>query len=267
MLFTSYLISLGLLLLSFFVESEFVVDVYHSTITEAFLYAGLGVLLALFSVLNALHISQLIKNNSNQRLLFSISVLTSLWLLAKAFGGVWNLPSFIENIRLIQSYSEAQFEEIGDNFYQLNGKIGVQTSASFKELPINEDTVIQLESGGGLIEPAIEIANLISLKKVTVYIENECSSACVLIAVKAERLIASPDALFGFHRGSSVSHKETSLNKYMSEKATETLLLELQMNGVDETILELVTTTDSESMSYLTGEELFNKGFVDYLYP
>lgn len=267
MLFKSYLISLGLLLLSFFVESTFAIDVYHTTSTEAFLYVVVGVLLALFSIINSLHISQLIKKNPNQRLLFSISVITTLWLVVKAFGGLWNLPSYIENIRLIQTYSNAQFEKVGDNFYELTGMIGVQTHTSFKELPLNEDTVIQIESGGGLIEPAIEIANLVSLKKVTVYVENECLSACVLVAIKAKTLIASPKALFGFHRGSSVSRKENSLNKYMSEKATETLLLELQMNGMDESILKLVTTTESESMSYLTGEELFNKGFVDYLYP
>jgi hypothetical protein len=53
----------------------------------------------------------------------------------------------------------------------------------------------------------------------------------------------------------------------MSEKATETLRFELENNGVDESILKLVTTTDNESISYLTGEELFNKGLVDSLYP
>ena len=266
MLFTSYLISLGLLLISFFVESIFAIDVYYNSKAEAFLYVVFGALLALFSILNSLHISQLIKENSNQKLLFSISIMTSLWLVVKAFGGIWNLPSYIENIRLSQSYG-TQFEETGDNFYQLNGYIGVQTLTHLKSLPLNEDTVVQLESGGGLIGPAIEIANLISRKKVTVYVVSECSSACVLIAIRAKTLKASPDALFGFHRGSSLSNKENSLNKFASEKATETLLFELQLNGVDENILKLVTTTDSKSMSYLTGEELFNKGFVDSLHP
>lgn len=267
LLFTSYIVSLGIFLVSFFVESTFPIDGFHTSTIEAFLYVGFGLLLALFSVLNSLHISKLVKNNSNQRLLFSISILTTFWLLAKAFGGIWNLPFYVDNIRLTQSFSDTQFEKVGDNFYQLNGEIGAQSLTSLKVLPLNEDTVIQLESGGGLIQPAIEIANLVSLKKVTVYVENECSSACVLVALKAKKLIASPDALFGFHRGSSVSNSENSLNRYISEQATETLRFELQANGVDESILKLVTTTDSESISYLTGEALFHKGFVDSLYP
>jgi ATP-dependent protease ClpP protease subunit/heme/copper-type cytochrome/quinol oxidase subunit 4 len=267
LLVVSYLISIGLLLISIFVESAFPIDIYSISESEALLYVGFGIVLALFSILNSLHLFQLVKNNSNQRLLFSVSIFTTFWLVAKAFGGVWNLPSYLENIKLVQSFSNAQFEKVDDDFYQLNGHIGLQTLTSFKTIPLNERTVIKLESGGGLIEPAIEIANLVSLNKVTVYIDKECSSACVLIAIKAKTLIASPQALFGFHRGSSVSKKENSINKYMSEKATETLRFELENNGVDESILKLVTTTDNESISYLTGEELFNKGLVDSLYP
>lgn len=266
MLVISYLISLGLFLISIFIESNFSIDVQHTSKPEALVFVGFEAVVALFSVLNSLHLSELIKKSSNQRLLFSVSLFATLWLVATAFGGIWNLPSSIENIELVQSYSDAKFEKVGDNCYRLNGHIGLQASTSLKTLPLNENTVIQLNSGGGLLEPAIEIANLISLNHVTVYVDSECLSACVLIAIKAEKLIASEDALFGFHRASSVSKKVNSLSKYASEKATETLRFELEMSGADESILTLVTTTDNEAMAYLTGEDLFKKGLVDSLY-
>ncbi len=57
-----------------------------------------------------------------------------------------------------------------------------------------------LESPGGRLGPAVALGTEIAERKLPVYVEVECSSACALAFVASPKRIVSPEAKLGFHR-------------------------------------------------------------------
>jgi hypothetical protein len=200
----------------------------------------------------------------------SLAVLLS-WILLLpqagfAIGGLLNYQSGLDiMLALSKAYGvEARF--VGDGLIVLDGMIGLGTFESLYEQYIwNDVRMVQLTSGGGLLEEAKKIAVFVREKEIAIWVNSSCESACVIIALASPDIYVAPNALFGFHRGSAVGSPDSELGRFIGGAATEDYMAQLKRLGVPHYILKKVQETRPDDMHYVTGRELFDIGLADHL--
>ena len=136
----------------------------------------------------ALQIAIMIDHNG--RIMNSLSLIdlaTILLLLFFLFISIGKILDFSFNVKFQSSIIEFDGDPIislGKNKAYLNGIIGQKSFDMLTNIN-NIDTVkvLKLNSPGGLIGNALEIAEFVKSNGISIIVEDECSSACVLIAI------------------------------------------------------------------------------------
>ena len=260
------------LLLSLFVISLLFVSLYFelffvkpfgSKQEELLLFSFILVLAAALGLLIAVYLSTTVPAQQGQRL-----VLVAIWLMVSVqvilvAGNLIALPDNMVTANKIINMNDARVVEVGSDGLLIEGYIGPNTLDSFISRNLSTVRYLELNSIGGLIDPAIQIGRLVDDYKIITIVQGECSSACVLIAIKGKFLLASASSQFGFHQGSSLSDRESSHNRFISQQATDTLVQELKESGIPESILTSVRNTPSDQMTVFSGMELQEAGVVD----
>lgn len=114
--------------------------------------------------------------------------------------------------------------------------------------------LLKLNSRGGLIGEAVEIAKLVRAANITTRVASgaRCSSACSLVFVAGKQKIAEPTGNIGVHRGRDLKTGKDS------KTATETMARVLRSYGVPEQIIRKLESTNTEAMSWLSPHELYS---------
>lgn len=163
----------------------------------------------------------------------------------------------------IQSIQFAGVDYDSEGFFVLDGVIGAHTTSSLSSLlAIHGKNPLFINSVGGSLEAALEIASLVRLRDLTVVVLDECSSACVLVAVASNELMALPDARFGFHRGSIFGNNQSRIAEFWAKTANDTLMQELRRSGIPESVLTIAERTPPEQMHYVSAEQMRVIGLV-----
>ncbi|MGB3316765.1 MAG: hypothetical protein WBB85_20405, partial [Albidovulum sp.] len=126
-------------------------------------------------------------------------------------------------------------------------------------------SVLELDSGGGRIDSAQSIGDFVVKNQIEVHVNGTCASACVIVALRARRLLALPEADFGFHRGSAIADTDSELGRFAGRTATLEMFKELRKGGIPDEILQVGQETSADSMYYVTGQKLHAAGVVDAL--
>lgn len=215
-------------------------------------------------IVAGLYLHRLPNIRSSFRLLFALSSLGLIVQAITALSVVANYQTHKDMV-LSVSYSDyGEFELSSTNVAKLDGYIGPGTLSSLRKLVYRNDLhYVEVNSGGGLIDEAIEIGETLRIHSISVYVRERCFSACVIVATSGPKLYANRNASFGFHQGSAITSIENQYTKYIGLTATESLLAALMKRGVPKDILESVEGTPSSSMFYYSGEELHSFGVVD----
>jgi len=220
---------------------------------------------ALLGLLIGVYLPRRVEQKSPERLLVLL-VWTGITVqLTFAAGSVVSLPDRLSSTIAVEAMDTARISEPEQGYLVLKGGIGPKTADDFASKDLVRASVLELDSEGGIISSAMTIADLVQTYQIRTFVQGECLSACVLIAVKGHEVIATPDALFGFHRGSSTSERDSSHTRYQSQDATTFLHDELDRSGVPRSILQTMIATDSDDMTYYTGRELYKAGVIDRL--
>ena len=105
-----------------------------------------------------------------------------------------------------------------------------------------------LDSGGGLVLAALEIS------KHTIYthVENECSSACVMIAASGTKRSACSDARFGLHQATASSGTQRMKEFYSSDPRIDSKLVN-----------HYIDNTPNNRMRYYTAHRALTLGLID----
>lgn len=124
-----------------------------------------------------------------------------------------------------------------------------------------------IDSTGGLIEDAENLAAFISLNEIPVIIRNECSSACVLVALSSPHLSIEHGALIGFHQPNLISNSSLPLHLFTLDQLKVDFFNKLELLGVPTRVIEMAKQTPSNQMFYITGDELYRMGLAKELLP
>jgi ATP-dependent protease ClpP protease subunit len=69
---------------------------------------------------------------------------------------------------------------------------------------------LELNSGGGNLAVALDLGNIIKMRKMTTIALNRCKSSCVYLFISGEQRIASKHTVFGMHKGRNTKSGECS---------------------------------------------------------
>jgi hypothetical protein len=111
---------------------------------------------------------------------------------------------------------------------------------------------ISLDSAGGLITEATNIADTISVRHLNTYIAHECSSACTLVFLAGSTRCLSSSARIGFH---SWRLGATQPDVFPSQLSAQESVLYLKA-GLPPSFVERIMATPSTKMWYPTRPEL-----------
>lgn len=121
---------------------------------------------------------------------------------------------------------------------------------------------VELDSDGGFVDPAIDIAGYVSDYDVNV--QGKCYSACVLILAGAKRRLVLDDTV-GIHRlstdilPSNIDRTAEGINKYFDD--TWSKIEELfQSNNINVSLVQHMRSIPSNDMRILTRQEMLDAG-------
>jgi hypothetical protein len=146
---------------------------------------------------------------------------------------------------------------------RIYGEIKPETPDLFRTILDAIDTdIVVIDSGGGRIDEAIEIARIIRQRKLNTFIygNNVCSSACLLLFMSGETKYAQPGAALGIH---SASYKDGR----RSEAGTRQMADYLRSVGVPEGIIKRMRKTAPMDMDWLSEDQLELLGIEVVLPP
>jgi ATP-dependent protease ClpP protease subunit len=181
-------------------------------------------------------------------------------------GLIANKSSIISILTSYKDYVGAEVSLESDESAILDGLIGTSTLPSLQAM-VSEKPIkyLVLRSGGGLVESAIELADYLRSKRISSVNVTYCKSACVIVALSGQPLYASPNAVFGFHQGSSIASENSQIGRLIGKFATDNLISTLRVRGVPEKVLDKAMKTPPDKMLHLTGREMFDLGLVKHL--
>lgn len=183
-----------------------------------------------------------------------------------AIGRIANYRASLEMALAFSASPGAGFVPLGDGVLLLDGDIGFASFDSLvNESALTEVRMVQLRSGGGLIDSAVSIGAFLTNNDIATFVDSACESACVIVALSGSDLYVAPDARFGFHRGSALARPDSELGRFVSGLATDDLFARLSGLGVPDEILERARTTPPDEMYYVSGEALYRAGLADHL--
>jgi ATP-dependent protease ClpP protease subunit len=224
-------------------------------------------LLLAFSLVALIFLYENLGKGSSSRLSFILAFLLvtaqAITFISKSLG----LPLQIEIANNLQNIEVAEVTEIIDGYVLIDGYLGKATVESLNRyLTRNSLRGIILNSQGGFIDDANAIAIVVKEQKVNVYVKDHCESACVIIATSGSQLFAYQKSQFGFHQAGLPSiTKNTQSAKFASLIGTDELTEALSRNGVPKDILDKMSETSNDSMTYYSGLDLYQRGVVNTL--
>ncbi len=112
-------------------------------------------------------------------------------------------------------------------------------------------SMMALNSPGGRLHEAKEIARLVRARRLDTYVQTECDSACTIVLLAGQVRAADPSARIGFHQPSFAG-----MTRAGQEEFTEEVLTIYREDGIPQAFLDHVKSTDSNDMWYPTREEL-----------
>lgn len=150
-----------------------------------------------------------------------------------------------------------------EGLFFLDGVIGEETTSSLNELlVVHGKKPLVINSVGGSIEAAMQMADTVSDNQLTVIVASECSSACVLVAIASDNLLALPESQFGFHQGSIFGSNQSGMAQFWAKSANGSLMLALREGGIPESILAVASRTPPEDMHYVSAQQMKSLGIV-----
>lgn len=229
------------------------------------LYFGTG-MLVLLGLLSWLYLYEHIRLRSAERLPLILAGFVIAIPLVQQVSRTLHLPTHVDIVRNLQSYDSALAHELEPGYLLIEGQIGTLTLASIEAYATQHALQgLVLQSHGGLIDSAVDIADYLQRNAVDTYVFHYCESACVIIAVGGDRLFASPAARFGFHQASAPTRSSSEFAQAISIDGTIRMREVLAYYGIPSDILNAMAHTRNSDMAYFSGAELYHRGLVAQL--
>lgn len=109
---------------------------------------------------------------------------------------------------------------------------------------------VVFSSMGGWVREGNLVANIISQRKLSTYVEGECTSACTIAFLAGSDRVVGPDALIGFHQFKSVGETGGDAGDQAMASAV------YERAGVSREFINRIVTTPSDQVWYPDHNEL-----------
>ena len=140
---------------------------------------------------------------------------------------------------------------------KLQGMLGTGSFDHAKQALLAAPAVrtIVLDSPGGRLREAEQLAALVREKSLNTYVEGQCLSACTYVFLAGDDRAATPNAQIGFH-------PPTFAGTSVSKAGLADMLAYYRTAGISESFLTRVRHTPSNEMWYPTRDELIDNGVL-----
>ena len=111
----------------------------------------------------------------------------------------------------------------GECELKIDGKINSSLINAFDEVMKKADHSgcssyqLELNSGGGNLAVALDLGNIIKMRKMTTIALNRCKSSCIYLFISGEQRIASKHTVFGMHKGKNTKSQECATPNTVSK--------------------------------------------------
>lgn len=141
----------------------------------------------------------------------------------------------------------------------IDGHLTINLAEAFTALINKHPDVnqISITSPGGRIDTALQIASIISERKLNTVVVGECSSACTIIFLSGKTRMFDIDATLGFHSPSVLGISDLEA-RFRSPELTEAY----EAAGLSEAFISKALRTPSTTMWYPSDEILIEAGAV-----
>ena len=141
----------------------------------------------------------------------------------------------------------------------IDGHLTINLAEAFTALINKHPDVnqISITSPGGRIDTALQIASIISERKLNTVVAGECSSACTIIFLSGKTRMFDIDATLGFHSPSVLGISDLEA-RFRSPELTEAY----EAAGLSEAFISKALRTPSTTMWYPSDEILIEAGAV-----
>ncbi|MGP1395612.1 MAG: hypothetical protein ACTS3R_08880 [Inquilinaceae bacterium] len=150
-----------------------------------------------------------------------------------------NVQDSVATISVANSDAANQFYiEYLDDGIVLNGYINDKSVKIVSDwLGENDGTALVLNSPGGFVGPAFDLADFVRDRDVTTVAYSQCASSCLLVLSAAPYALTAPDAVLAFHHPEITSGYWSSLAKENMERVTEDYYARFRAYGVPDAAL------------------------------
>ena len=130
---------------------------------------------------------------------------------------------------------------------------------------------LELNSGGGNLAVALDLGNIIKMRKMTTVALNRCKSGCVYLFISGEKRIASKHTVFGMHKGRNTKSGECATPNTVSKDDPSyfTDLQEYVVKRLGQKAGEFFTAKDNvascNEMLQIDNEEFLKEGIINKL--
>lgn len=231
-------------------------------VTEQLISVLLGVALLLVCVISMFSVYTT-RVTDNRKSSIVIGWLITFVFAFEMVGSVINFKLRVDIAEGLQNTKFASVTYDPQGLLILDGQIGAETATSLtKLLSVYGKKPLVMNSGGGSLQAASEMAATVRDNELTVIVATECSSACVLVAIASDNLLALPESKFGFHQGSIFGANRSDMAQFWANSANDSLMLALKRGGIPESILAIARRTPPEDMYYVSAAQMKSFGIV-----
>jgi hypothetical protein len=141
-----------------------------------------------------------------------------------------------------------------------NGGMGAGATEKVKALLDAAPAVrtLQLNSIGGRLVEANQLAKLVRARQLDTYVEGECVSACTYVFLAGNDRAATPTAKIGFHKPSTAGAREPEEERASIDEMSRVY----REDGIPEEFIQKVVSTEAVGMWYPSREELIRANVI-----
>jgi len=189
-------------------------------------------------------------------------------------GVLQTLAVWVPTVKDLSTFYEVRKSEINTQFFiqrkgetdlVLNGYINGSSVEAVKK-SFNEDnklTALVINSPGGILVDAYELADFVEQKKIIVAAQGDCISACLLILAAAETAMITPETNLVFHHPEDIADFVSVGVKAESIKETKEYYKRFRDYGVPE---EKLKKYQLDKWTILSIGEAYNSHLVDKIW-
>lgn len=200
---------------------------------------------------------------------FLIATLAAIFEMVILGSFLFQAPDVYRLSTAIATFEDARISAEGVGVVGIHGTLGPNLLRDFNraEAAHGPIRVVELTSPGGLVDPALQLADLFESKRISVVVRGQCDSACIALAVASPSAYSEADVIFGFHKTSPVAEAHSEIVLAILEETWKGYRQYLLDHGVPSSVLDEAEKYGPSSAHPVTALDMVRYGAIEGIVP